>query len=66
MGNVIRSPGPWVGALELPAVNEILTNLGINVAIYNFGSSMDVIHGDRVNTGKNEIHLCLVPDTSSL
>ena len=58
-GNVIRSPGTWVGALELPAVNEILTNLGINVAINIFDSSNYVIHGDQANTGKSVIHLYL-------
>ena len=58
-GNVIRSPGTWVGALELPAVNYILTNLGINVAINIFDSSMDVIRCDQANAGKTVIHLYL-------
>ena len=58
-GNVIRSSGTWVGALELPAVNEILTNLGINVAVNIFDSANDVIHGDQANAGKTVILLYL-------
>ena len=40
-------------------MNEILTNLGINVAINIFESSNDVIHGDQTNTGRSVIHLYL-------
>ena len=58
-GNVIRSSGTWVGALELPAVNEILTNLGINVAVNILDSANDVIHGDQANAGKTVILLYL-------
>ena len=40
-------------------MNEILTNLGINVAINIFDSSNNVIHGDQDNAGKTVIHLYL-------
>ena len=58
-GNIIRSPGTWVGALELPAINLILANLGINVAINIYDSRLGIIHGGEVNTGKIVILLYL-------
>ena len=58
-GNIIRSPGTWVGALELPAINLILANLGIKVAINIYDSHLGIIHGGEVNTGKIVILLYL-------
>ena len=40
-------------------MNEIQTNLGINVAINIFESSNYVIHGDQDNAGKTVILLYL-------
>ena len=40
-------------------MNEILTNHGINVAVYIFDSLNDVIHGDQANEGKTVILLYL-------
>ena len=40
-------------------MNEILTNLGINVAVNIFDSANDVIHGDQANAGKTVILLYL-------
>ena len=40
-------------------MNDILTNLGINVAVNIFDSSNDVINGDQANEGKTVILLYL-------
>ena len=40
-------------------MNEILTNLGINIAVNIFDSSSNVIHGEQANAGKTVIVLYL-------
>ena len=60
-GEHVRKQGSWVGALEVPIINQMLDNLGLNVVVNIFSWRYGRIFGNEHNGTKQVIILYLSP-----
>ena len=60
-GEHIRKRGTWVGALEVPIINQMLDNAGLNVVVNIFDWRSRLIYGNEHNGDKLVIMLYLSP-----
>ena len=60
-GEHIRKRGTWVGALEVPIINQMLDNVGLNVVLNIFDWRSRLIYGNENNGAKQVIMLYLSP-----
>ena len=60
-GDYVREQGSWVGALEVPIINQMLDNLGLNVVVNFFSWRYGRIFGNEHNGTKQVIMLYLSP-----
>ena len=60
-GEHVRKRGTWVGALEVPIINQMMDNAGLDVAVNIFAARYGRILGNENNGHKQVIMLYLSP-----
>ena len=58
-GEHIRKQGTWVGVLEVPIINQMLDNIGLEVVVNIFDRRTGLIYGNEHNGTKQVIMLYL-------
>ena len=60
-GEHVRKRGTWVGVLEVPIINQMMDNVGLDVVVNVFAARYGRIFGNENNGHKQVIMLYLSP-----
>ena len=60
-GEHLRKKGTWVGALEVPIINQMLDNIGLDIVVNLYDGRSGKIFGNEHNGTKTVIMLYLSP-----
>ena len=60
-GEHVRKRGTWVGVLEVPIINQMMDNVGLDVVVNVFAARYGRIFGNENNGDKQVIMLYLSP-----
>ena len=60
-GEHLRKKGTWVGALEVPIINQMLDNIGLDIVVNIYDGRSGNIFGNEHNGTKTVIMLYLFP-----